>query len=627
QGNTRQLTFRDYRKWLAWDKAYCTFNEIDDRLVNGVRARRYRHILPSNFNTLRRTWTNAPLTAAQIIQYVLVGPGIETPWTVGYIDSDGDLIQDAYHPNMARPVYGVDCFSGKPISTLLSEICDELGLLFTLMPNSTVANRLFNIVFAMKGVDGPDVTFPADSNQRQSGTELSGNPTRVRVLGDRNVYQVHNCTLEADWNTNWSAFYDVNLFVEYVFQNLITWNTLTDPEQIVARQQAYSLAMEMTLRQFDDAISAGGNYLDYRKYAGRSRNDMPCVLYIQNLLFRCFRLPSGFHFNNTYGQALYSDSFEIQDKLIAAVSHDPVTGVTYYDNTATENVDGNAYVIVKGYQVGKDMFDSIKPERFNIAEWASAQDVWQKIDVRIEDSGDSTSPLIIFDEPVIRSEDLVTLVDGYAVFQTTPTITVPPVKAVLTFAGERFSWLQSGIQDAEAPPSDPVMGTQVHDEVMNVGGLGGEFVSHPADGLYEIYYADGKSCRYKAIEYANNFLDRQWLHAKGSFVKPVDDGAAYALHGKINSLTLQHGPSGSTVTVELTNERGRINYVPERDLDRAQKFNTLFPGQKEIKQQANAAKKIAAVARVSKESYKLLTDAFHGNFVDQGLAKPTAVAA
>jgi hypothetical protein len=627
QGNNWQLTCKDYRKWLAWDKAYCSFNKISDTLVGGLRKRRYWHVLPWNFSTMAQTWTDAPYSAAQIIQYVLTGPGIETPWTVGYINTSGSLIQNSYHPNQLLPIYEVDCLSGEPVSALLTRICEQLGLLFTLRSTALLP---FNIVFSQKGLDGADVTIPTASDNRESGTELSGNPTRVRVIGDRNLYQVHDIPLVYDWNANWNDFYDVEIFVDYIFKNYITWNPGTDPEQIIARQQARALALEITVREFDTLIGGGGAWLDWRKYGGKCRNELPAALYIQQILFRCFRLPNGFSFKNTYGATLTVNCLEVQDRLIAAVTHDPITGATTADTT--DPTSGNAYVICQGYQVGKDMFESIRPERFNLAEWTSSQDVWQKIEVRVEDPGDATGPVIIFDEPVIRSEDLVTMVDGYAVFAANPTITVPLVRATLCFAGERFSWFQTAIGDPSNPPSDPVMGTQTHDEVLNVGGLNGEFIKIPDliapywdTNIYEFYYADGMSCRGKAINYANNFLKFQWTYTRGQFTTPIVADYAYALHGKIDRIVLEYSPNGGTVTVGLTNEVNRINYTPERDLERMNQLRTVLPAQQELKRQSDFAKKIASALRSSKEAYKMLSDAFNGNFVEQQLAKPTVV--
>lgn len=623
-GHNRELTILDFRRWLDWDKTYCSFNTIDDSLnpATNTRQRRYLHILPWNHSTYRQTWTLFPYSAAQIINFVFQGPGVETPWRLGYLNALGQKIDDTPHPNLAAPVYNVDAINGKSLSVLLNEICEQCGLSYTLI--ATAPDDLFRIVFAQRGVDGPEIATPDESDNRQNGIQLSGNPTRVRVLGDRNLYQVHDIALVPDWNTKWSQFWDVDLLADYLFKNKVTWNSSTDPDQIIARMESKDLASRITVAEFDVLMGNTGAWRDNRKYGGRSRNFMPAALYIQNLLFRCFRLPTNFFIRNTYGAALYSDSLRIEDKLLAYVTHNPTTGVT--DAFPSESVDGNAYVIVKGYCVGKDMFESIRPERFDLTKWTSTQAIWQKIDVRIEDAGEpgALGQLIVFDEPVVSSSNLVEMVDGYAVFKANPTISVPQVRATLTLAGEKFSWFQSETDPGE---EDQVFGTQNNDTVLNVGGLYGEFILLPKTALYEIYYADGYSCRGKAILFGNNLLKNQPTYSVGGFTTPVmDDSAAYVLHGKMDRISLDYSVNGTSVSVERTSERQRMNFVPERDLDRMRNLRTLLPGQDELRRQADSIRKIANTVRASKDSYRLLADAFNGTFVDASSATPATIA-
>lgn len=614
RGRNRELSFRDYRKWLDWDQAYCLFNQVEDRLIDGYRQRRYRHILPADHFTHRATWTDAPYPAWRVMQLILAGPGIGTPWSVGYLDTSGVVHQNQWHPNLAWSVMDFDCMSGKPISAVLSELCDQCGVTFTHMPTSA---RLFNLVFAQKGVDGLDITIPADADNRKAGKALSGNPTRVRVLGDRNLYQVHDIQLTPDWNRNWDQFYDINRFVDHVFENLVTWDPVADPEQIIARQEALAMAMSITLWEFDKLSGDNGTYLDPYKYSGRARNTLACAYYIQNILFRCFTLPSDFSFRNTYGQTLTLDSVEIADKLLTRVEYDPETGVTSWINDAEESVDGNAFVLAQGYNVGDGAFQNIRPDRFDIDAWLNAHDVWQKLQCNVEDGADPDGMSLVFDQPIIRSSDLVELVDGYAVFKANPTITVPAVKATIVFAGELFSWYQTQL---DAPVEDVVMGTQINDATLNVSGLNGEFVLPSDDGLTELEYSDGNLSRTKAIAYANNFLKLQFEHDTGQFTVPLGD-TAYPLTGKTDRITIDYSPSGKLVTVELTNERARQNYVPDRELARDRQLARVPSGMLELRNQAMAARMLAAAARQHKDVYQALDAAFKGTPTEQHNAR------
>jgi hypothetical protein len=305
------------------------------------------------------------------------------------------------------------------------------------------------LVWARKG-EGPVPVFPALSDDRETGLALSGNPTRIRILGDRNLYQVHDIPMVQDWARAWERFFDPILFYEEVFQKGQTRAELTlkgvkfpagtpfvdistatttgpdlepvDPEQMVSRQLAKASALEMTVQEYADLVG-DESFLDYRKFAGRSRLDMPAVLYLRQILFRAFRFSEDFGIVNQVGQFIPLPSLEISSKMIAKVSHDPVSGEMDWD--PTENADGSGYGIVQGYQVGKDLFKTIKPERFRPDQWTDAQRVWEHVEFHIDDSGDEDSRFILFDEPVIKSADLVDLVDGYAVFKAKPTFSVP----------------------------------------------------------------------------------------------------------------------------------------------------------------------------------------------------------
>lgn len=618
-GRKRELLFEDYRRWLAYDRVYAAFNKSDDQLVGGYRRRRWQHILPHFHFRRHRTWTAAPYTMAQVLSLVLSGPGIETPWRMAYLDANG-TIHDGYHPSMNYPIYDLDFERGKSLADLLLDICEATGLIYALIPTET---NLFRIVWGMKGVDGPDSVDLTNSDDRESATEFSGHPTRVRIIGDRNVYQIHDITLEPDWNTNWNQFYDTNLLADYIYRNgndengVAYSNIADDAEHIIGRQKALSRSLEITVWEFNSEFGAGlaADFRDNHRYQGKCRNDMPASLYIQSLLFRAFRLPSNFFFYNTYGQREYLASLDVVEKLLAGITFDPVTGETFWD--MDDNQDGNAFVLVQGYQIGKDMFERVRPDRFNLDAWNTVQELWQKIDVSIQNNNDDQGPTILFDEPVLRCENIVEMVNGFAVLKAAPTFVVPNVKACLTFAAENFSWYQTlVVSDPTSPPvineGAQVAIPQTHDATLNINGLGGEFI-RAAGVTTEVPYWNGKLVRTMAVEYANTFLLRQQIHSTGSFKKQFNNGdTAYELHGKIDRISISHTTSGSYVTVYRTNERLRWNFEPERNLDRWRQYDQLLPGEAEMRKNSEAAYKVAVAARSSKDAYKLIADAFNG---------------
>ena len=182
------------------------------------------------------------------------------------------------------------------------------------------------------------------------------------------------------------------------------------------------------------AALAGQQFADGRKYAGRWRMDMPCALYISQLLLRAFRPAAGFVFTNaaqsdegafSANAAIPLTSLDIADRMLCRVYQaDPTDGTMQFD-LATP-ADGNGYAIVQGYQVGADLFKTIGSAQFNLDFFKNVTGVWSHVPFQIDDSGEGVR-FIIFDEPVIVSDDLVVGVDRHAVINADFTLRVPAV--------------------------------------------------------------------------------------------------------------------------------------------------------------------------------------------------------
>jgi hypothetical protein len=626
-GIKRTLRFVDFREYLDWDNAYCAFNKISERIVNGKRERRYMHLLPANYRAWYWTYTNTPYTAAQIMDYLFGSETTEDVWS------------RIYHTDqLAYPVYDIDCQSGMRLKAVLQEIADRQGLTFSILPQNAANVNLgdaFRLVWARKG-DGIIPSFTSDSDDREYGLSLTDYPTRVRVLGDRNQYQVANITMEKDWKDAWEDFYDFQLFAQDIYDRAAITADLTitkpdgnpeiflsgtlysdiggsdaDPEKLVTWQMVYARASTMTLREYvsmrNTAVSGEGDpFADYRKFSGRGRMDMPCKLYIENILFRAFRIPDSFTFVNAAGLTVAASSVRIADKMIANVTHDPATGVMTHDTS--QNHDGNGYAIVQGYNVMQDLFRTIQPERFNLSEWVNAQDIWEHVEFQIDDSGEEQAQFIMFRDAVIRSSDLIekdeTLTNGYAVFRANPTFSVPNVKVTLTLEAEKYSY---------------VSGTGTRDEFENVNGLYGEYVCDTQTSTpVEVAFADGLYADDKADEIAASLLSRQNVLAKGSFkrhIVPNANGtwpAGTQLTGIIDRVSMVASPSGYEESISLTTEIPRRTYVPLRDLERQTKQKTLLPGQKELQTLSNQHRMYAMALKGDPAARKTLGDVLRG---------------
>jgi hypothetical protein len=216
--------------------------------------------------------------------------------------------------------------------------------------------------------------------------------------------------------------------------------------------------------------------------------------------------------------------------------------------------------------------------------------VWEHIEFQVDDSGEADGKYILFDEPVINSADLVTMVNGYAVFKAAPTFTVPSVRIACTFLGERFRY---------------VKGHGTRDDVENVAGLAAEYAgTYGSTGFpEELPFNDGDLATEKADEIAVSLLQGQYIYQKGNYTRWIPkslDGTyplGTQLGTRIDRITLTFGTNGCQVDVELTKEAPRRTYIPERDLDRGAQMKQLLPGQAELRHQSNLARLTAAALR------------------------------
>jgi hypothetical protein len=607
-GNTRTLEFVDFRKYLHDDRVYCCFNLPDIRLSGGVRLKRYKHVLPANYAGHVWTFTDTPYTAAQILDYLFGAGTVNSSWTRSY-----DSAQSTY------PVFDCDFMGGPSLAEAAQIVTDKQGLVFTLQGGA------LRLVWARKGV-GTLPSFPVDgsgnplSDDQYLGTRLTGHPTQVTVIGDRNLYQVMDIEMEQDWATSWEAYLDFDLLADYVFNNFTDpesgdpYDSISgDAEQYIGRQLANARAAQITLREWV-TLTGNSGFADGRLYAGRLRMEMPAALYIATLVHKAFRLPGGFAFTN-YGSAsvpLYA--VDIADKLLCDASHDPANynppagnGMTF---DITTPVDSNGYVIVKGFQIGAEAFKNLKPDRFDITQWTDSQSLWWRQPFQIDDSGEGDR-FIILDDPAVTSTNLVTKVNGYTVFNATPTISAAYVNAALVLRAEQFLYAQgtSGVNSNESAP-----------------GLNYELVASAGGyyGMTEIPYSDGNGAAVKAGQIASALLLNEAASAEGGFTSKVLLGTS--LTGVVDRVTVSILPGGYSEQVTFTTEQTRPVFTPERELDRRTVENTLFPGQMELRNFARESELLAAGFKQQPRFARALTDALHGNIGSSAGLSPVIVA-
>lgn len=607
RGRNAEVAFADTRYYLSTDTVFCAFNKSETRIVNGVRVRRYWHIFPEHFQRWRKTWTDTAYSAAQIIQFILRYHVLAFPASVP--PALGSVWTPALHPAQnAFPVYDIDALSGKRLDELLQEISDKQGLVFTLMGGP------FTLVWARKG-EGILPSIPANVEDQQLGFQLSGAPTRISVVGDRNLYLVLDVALAPDWNRAWEGLFILDRLADDLFNFAtdpgtgVPYNGIAgDVEQAVGRQLAAARAREITVGQYASLRLArdGVDFRDYRLFGGRSRMEIPAALYIDHILFRAFRPPTTINFN---GEAVPVESLELTNEAVARVTHNVTTGkMTAH---LTEVTGGNGYAIVRGFRVGAEIFQAIAPERFRLDDFNRAADLWQPISFQIDDSGES-GRYLLFDEPVIKLQGLISTLDGYGVLNANPAFDVPEVRAALTFAGDRFL---------------RVVGSGSIDGHVNVNGLRMEFIVNNG-ALTEVpSYADGLSANAKADEIGSTLLAQPYFFYKGSYRRQLNfEEAVPDLTAMINRITLESSAQGHFYTLEFTAERPSSVYTPERDFDRRVRQTSLLPGQQELREEAHTLRLIAGALHQSPGFVRRVGKALAGRLGVHAAVYPVFIA-
>lgn len=593
-GLTRTLQYVDLREFLTWDYAFGAFNKPDVRLVGGVRKKRYRHLFPWSFNDYAWSYTDAPLHAWVILREILQGPTIGSPWT-------WDLTGNGFFtPLMNVPVYDFDFSGGERLDSVLNRLSQELGLVYGCL---SIGKAPYHLVWTRKGYG--TLSFPATADDKREGVALSGNATNVRVLGDRNVYQYLDLTLVKDWQPAWEQFLTRDRFAEDIFnrgkdpKTNIRYNAiLGDTEQYLGRFKAAVRARTITVREYVDlrnaeAPNSGTPFIDTRLFTGRSRMDMPAVLYIEALVFRAFKVS---------GLSL-PEGWDITSRMVSRVS---INNLTTGDMLAHpgEQADGNGLAIAKGYNVSADLFRAVKSDQWDLNAFKAGNAIWQATPFQIDNSGEGAR-FIVFDEPVFTAENLIVEINGLKVINAAFTFAVPEVKAALTYEGELFSYLAGTYPNVSRDLVVPAQG--VHQEFIVKGGV-----------LTEIAFADGSYANDKADELATAALLRQYAYIDGGYVNKWDPatpvtGFGTQLSSLIDRVQISISPEGGTVeAVDFTTERQRDNFEPERDLDRKVTLDVLFPGQAELRQEADDFEKLGKTLEQAPDLRKNLNDILGG---------------
>ena len=603
QGFTMAYTCEDFRHFLQLDVVYGRFNLQDNQVVDGRLVRRFKHLLPANVSRGLVTYTDTPYSAAQVLQMLLSSPWVESPWTIGWLNAAGAETTGVWHPALQNfPVFDLDYSGGVRLGQALVEISERVGLTFgiTGTPKTYTIADGYRLTWVLRGDGGvlPQFTwsngtvhpFPQVSTNRRLGTQYAGNPTRVSVVGDQNLYQVLNVVLERDWLPAWEAFWEPLALVEDIYNycgddqgrayKTDAYYTGAAGDQMPGYLAAAARAERITVADYvaereQRLAGSGAAFMDLRRYAGRSRMRLPAMLYVKSLVFRAFRVASGQSLLNTYGQTVALNALRIVNAEVQDVLYDPATGGMTPGTTNFAN--GNGLVLAQGVRLLSEDMQLFRPEYFDLTGFTAANDRWAEQAFQIDDSGEGYQ-FVLLDERVVRTTGMFEAEDGpgsleYFVPKADPVVSVPNVRAALVFAAERFNYTE---------------GTGQRDSVESAPGLCGQFVcAQPSAGPVEIAFADGQRAGEKAAVIAASLLNRQTWFVAGGYEAPYE--ANTRLHPMLNRVTVRYNASsGYTEEVDFTAERphqadgwGNLVLEPPRNFDRRTMEWGQVPGLRE----------------------------------------------
>lgn len=579
----------------------------------GLVRRRYWSILPQHWAAGIKTWHDQPFTARQVLNFAFAGA-----W--------GDFGFDrSYHPALSDTViFGLDHTGGIKLANLISAINEKAGLEMAI-----VGAR--ELKWFRKG----EGLLPLPDNRssgRSTGESLSSVDTAVMVVGERVRVQVANVELEPDWKPVWEAFIDELAWRREVAE-VFALPTATKEDQANLSAKAREVTVYQYAKQKNDP-----DYLDYRLFGQVSRVNMSAWLYIQELVFRSYRIPPG---STLYGIPL--SSLEMADSLLVGTDINGTGDAAkqdYVSNPVEFYPSAQAQVMHKGQPLD---FLQARDIRLFYTNAKSLRDEWTMAsDFEVDSVNMSirfSSPVFIDGTPeegtslylkVNKGEgggaDLSVTLDPESDYLD---VIVPNPDVKLQPAGVRASFCFLMGRYHRAYGKGPRRGT------LSVGGLGLHLVdtkgtgSFVADGVgdfsasdlpfptttgssfREILYEDGKGAKDKADAAAASMLGLSPVLATGGFKRHGVVGAEVS--GVVDRVSITIGTSGVIEDVSYT--KGKVTGVPlaERTLQRIQRTTELYPGQEELKKEVRQYRLIAAAEKTARKPERSGT---HNRFAD-----------
>lgn len=576
-GTFTRIEIFDNRIHLQWDSIKLAYNFTEVRADNpatpGIdRQRRYWSIQSDDHVAQLKTWSDTPFTARHIVDDINASLDVAFGWTIS--DPDGLLDQ---------PVYEIDANNGAKVGNVLSEICSQLGIVFTVTGYDT-------LLFSRKGTGDIPYIDPATEASQSSGSSLSHADTHIEVVGGRNVYQ-DTVTLEPWWNDYWNDYVnepDWLARVEEVWGS--EWSSLaTNAEKSLARAIK---AREVTLRDYNKALGGLAPSDDYGMWGEVCRMEIPVWRYLHDIVFRAYRVPRDYSlsFSTELGddstRTLTVQSLTFHEHLLGAMDYDPSSGDCYLKVTPDASYPqwyppDAAFIITKGFRVG-----SVDPRVQKVitpAQLAAARDTWVStndftLDPRPESLGVIFGQMLVMDtteNPFYKFPNQVAHDGDPAVDTTHPlyNVAVPNLGAVMEAAEVKMTIAWEADKYIKAFGSGPRYGT-LHSE-----GIAGHYIMYNGVVTREVPWPDDTYADDKAEAFAASMIGQQVYFDVGSIKRA--GGCGTALTGMVDKVHVTINMEGGTQeTIDLTKERPPVGYYSQRLLDRLARQHDLFQHQR-----------------------------------------------
>ncbi len=539
--------------------------------------RRWKHLLPANYDAENWSITDAAMSTTQVLQSVLDGA---TPAYSFSINA---------HSSMDDSSLMVEAMSGRKVADVVSQIVNDLGI-------DLILEGASSLRFDQRGVGA----VPSKSNapSYNDGEESTGADTKVTVVGGRNLVQANGVRLEAAWASGYEKFISEPAWIAEVERVFGAF-----PKTRSGYADRAAKAREVTLREYYDEIDGGyaeefqGEkyllFLDNRRHGSQQRNDLPVWRYINEFIFKSYAVAS---------DQVFSDVPLNSKDLFAGLIHNVKSlGNGQFELLPNEYYpDSEALVVAKGQPVDfasveiDDLFRYKTPEQW-AQYWGLVSDfsVMQKERVilfrnSVFKPGTGQAALYILPNKSLPESDLAADSPMRDIAVPNPLFTASPaeVRASLTFDFGRFKKVY-GSGRRHGSVSAPELATHL--------------LAKGAEEATEVPFEDGLLSSAKAAKIAETVIDRDDTRVSGSFTNRGSGGVP--MLSTVRDATIIIDRAGLSESISYEKERGSVG-VSQVALQRITRVESLDNRSRLEKEEVEQLKAIAKIERSLEKGFR-----------------------